>query len=88
MVQLTAADVKKLMDAALRMQRANQTTHPKYAQIVSLLRQYHQKRQEQQQQHGNGAANSTSQLRPQAPQAAQQAGMLLLFRFCTCVRVC
>lgn len=60
MVQLTPSDVKKLMDAALRMQRANQTGHPKYAQIVSLLRQYHQQRQEQQQGGGVAAATATA----------------------------
>lgn len=43
-VALTPADVRKLMDAALRMQRAGQTAHPKYAQIVALLRQYHSQR--------------------------------------------
>lgn len=42
---ITSADVKRLMDMALHMQRENQTNHPKYAQIVTLLRQYHQQQQ-------------------------------------------
>ncbi|OWZ23393.1 Chromatin structure-remodeling complex subunit snf21 [Phytophthora megakarya] len=37
---LTPADVKKLMDAALRLQRSGQTSHPKYQQIVNILRHY------------------------------------------------
>ncbi|KAG1686000.1 hypothetical protein DVH05_007301 [Phytophthora capsici] len=41
-VTLTPADVKKLMDAALRMQREGHKNHPKYQQIVALLRQYQQ----------------------------------------------
>nr|CCA19972.1 PREDICTED: similar to SWI/SNFrelated matrixassociated actindependent regulator of chromatin a2 isoform b isoform 10 putative [Albugo laibachii Nc14] len=43
---ITSADVKRLMDMALHMQRENQTNHPKYAQIVALLRQYHQQQQQ------------------------------------------
>ncbi|CAI5742810.1 unnamed protein product [Hyaloperonospora brassicae] len=44
-VALTPADVKKLMDVALRMQRAGQKSHPKYQQIVALLREYQRQRQ-------------------------------------------
>ncbi|CAI5705893.1 unnamed protein product [Peronospora effusa] len=44
---LSLADVKKLMDAALRMQRAGEKNHPKYQQIVALLRHYQQQRQTQ-----------------------------------------
>ncbi|TDH73532.1 hypothetical protein CCR75_007652 [Bremia lactucae] len=47
---LTPSNVKKLMDAALRMQRAGQKNHPKYQQIVALLRQYQQQHRERQQQ--------------------------------------
>ncbi|TYZ66168.1 hypothetical protein PybrP1_006751 [[Pythium] brassicae (nom. inval.)] len=79
MVQLTAADVKKLMDAALRMQRANQTAHPKYAQIVSLLRQFHQRRQAQAQAQAGGdlslPSSAPAELVRQPP--AQQALALL-----------
>ncbi|ETL48775.1 hypothetical protein L916_01660 [Phytophthora nicotianae] len=49
-VTLTPADVKKLMDAALRMQRAGQKIHPKYQQIVTILRQYQQQHRARQQQ--------------------------------------
>ncbi|KAL4106250.1 hypothetical protein PRIC1_004302 [Phytophthora ramorum] len=49
-VTLTPADVKKLMDAALRMQRAGQKHHPKYQQIVALLRQYQQHHRQTQNQ--------------------------------------
>ncbi|KAE8881411.1 Chromatin structure-remodeling complex subunit [Phytophthora fragariae] len=47
-VTLTPADVKKLMDAALRMQRVGQKHHPKYQQIVALLRQYQQQHRQRQ----------------------------------------
>ncbi|KAG6617398.1 chromatin structure-remodeling complex subunit snf21-like protein [Phytophthora cinnamomi] len=57
-VTLTPADVKKLMDAALRMQRAGQKHHPKYQQIVALLRQYQQQHRQRQAQ--------MQQLQPQA----------------------
>ncbi|POM72495.1 Chromatin structure-remodeling complex subunit snf21-like protein, partial [Phytophthora palmivora] len=49
-VTLSSADVKKLMDVAMRMQRAGQKSHPKYQQIVALLRQYQQQQQQTQTQ--------------------------------------
>lgn len=100
MVQLTPTDVKKLMDAALRMQRANQTGHPKYAQIVSLLRQYHQQRQEQQggaaaaSASGGGAVASTPQQAPAQPsqvpggefsrELLMPCGRIVLVETCPC----
>ncbi|KAI9910904.1 hypothetical protein PsorP6_010837 [Peronosclerospora sorghi] len=63
-VTLSSADVKKLMDAALRMQRTGQKNHPKYHQIVTLLRQYqltHQRqRQAPMQQHVSPAPPSAA----------------------------
>lgn len=59
-VSLTTADVKKLMDAAVRMQRAGQTSHPKYAQIVALLRQYHQRSRGAQQPQSQPMATPTA----------------------------
>jgi hypothetical protein len=45
--QLTAADAQRLMEATLRMKRENQTHDPRYAQIVTLLRQYQLQHQQQ-----------------------------------------
>jgi ATP-dependent helicase STH1/SNF2 len=46
-VALTPADAKKLMDVAMHMQRLGQKGHPKYQQIVLLLKQYQQQQQQQ-----------------------------------------
>ncbi|GMF32419.1 unnamed protein product [Phytophthora lilii] len=48
------------MDAAMRMQRAGQTTHPKYAQIVALLRQYHHQRNGSATAGGGGGGGATA----------------------------
>ncbi|TMW58329.1 hypothetical protein Poli38472_011917 [Pythium oligandrum] len=57
---LTAADAQRLMEAAMRMKRENQMHHPKYAQIVGLLRQY-QQQQRLQQAGASGSTPSTAQ---------------------------
>ncbi|KAF4325303.1 hypothetical protein BBO99_00000378 [Phytophthora kernoviae] len=59
---LTSADVKKLMEAAQRMQLAGQKNHPKYQQIVSLLRQYQQQQLARQRQ-----AQTQAQANARAP---------------------
>ncbi|KAG6950013.1 hypothetical protein JG688_00014370 [Phytophthora aleatoria] len=66
-VTLTPADVKKLMDAALRMQRAGQKNHPKYQQIVTLLRQYQQHHARQQQMQMPQLQHTQMQPQAQAP---------------------
>ncbi|KAI9895777.1 hypothetical protein PsorP6_015089 [Peronosclerospora sorghi] len=50
------------MDAALRMQRTGQKNHPKYHQIVTLLRQYqlnHQRQRQAPMQHVSQAPPSS-----------------------------
>ncbi|KAJ0396477.1 hypothetical protein P43SY_004319 [Pythium insidiosum] len=56
--QLTAADAQRLMEAAMRMKRDQQTQHPKYAQIVTLLRQYQQHQLLQRQQQAQAGASN------------------------------
>ncbi|KAL3657694.1 hypothetical protein V7S43_017269 [Phytophthora oleae] len=63
---LTPADVKKLMDAALRMQREGHKNHPKYQQIVALLRQYQQQhRARQLQAQAQAQAQAQTQMQTQ-----------------------
>ncbi|KAG7392380.1 hypothetical protein PHYPSEUDO_000788 [Phytophthora pseudosyringae] len=69
-VTLTPADAKKLMDAALRMQRAGQKNHPKYQQILALLRQY------QVQHHARQQLQLQTQMQPHAQAPAQPLGVV------------
>jgi inorganic pyrophosphatase/exopolyphosphatase len=52
-------EVKKLMEAALRMKRENQTDHPRYAQIITVLKQYQQQQQQERVQQINRQQNES-----------------------------
>ncbi|DAZ92971.1 TPA: hypothetical protein N0F65_006292 [Lagenidium giganteum] len=71
MVHLAPGDVKKLMETAVHMQQEHQTQHPKYLQIITLLRQYQQHQRMQAQRASQSQAASSAAAAAAAAAAAR-----------------
>jgi ATP-dependent helicase STH1/SNF2 len=76
--QLTSADAQKLMEAAMRMKRENQTHHPKYAQIITLLRQFQQQQLQQRMANANANANASASAQANAATTGSANSMTTL----------